>query len=42
MWPSDEEEHTINDCDHASFDESLFVNGDRPIADGGSRCDFIT
>ena len=32
---------TINSQDEASFGESLLLNGDRPIADGGSRCDFI-
>ena len=32
---------TIDGQDEASFGESLLLNGDRPIADGGSRCDLI-
>ena len=32
---------TIDGHDEASFGESLLLNFDRRIADGGSRCDFI-
>ena len=31
----------IDSQDESSFGESIALNGDRLIADGGSRCDFI-
>ena len=31
----------IDGQDEASFGELFLLNGDRPIADGGSRCDLI-